>query len=455
MSYTESRYNSLAFDAGESPLSKFQQQQIKLRRERNLTEESNKIRQAEVDSARSGTQRRIYRQRPPVGTDPVLSKDMKRGVVQQDIQARELQDSFEQQGIGSEQNRKLLIDKEHALSLESGGPDYDKLQFSGSARQNRVLGPKNAFTPEQIRTLGLPTDWSEAITDKQAFGKDTMANLTNNDWIRLQQKEVTDQELLGHKMFEQDLESKGQIWIDAESTEEVVQRVDVDQGKQSLKKHFKKDHFPSQDSLAEGQNLKARQLNQKLSRNPDTFDIKKLKIGEGLSKQTGKLSKAQAMAELGLHVSSGNIPGAVVSASALSAHAAAQNPTVQKKFAELVIKIVQDKGAKQAGKLIPGVDVGISAMEAWGYLSRGRVDQAGIAALSGAIGWVPGLGDFGAALLDATNLAIDVKRGDFSKKKPEIVENKSATTRLSKQAQDHLDDIKIDKRSARVLKNLF
>ena len=57
MSYTESRYNSLAFDAGESPLSKFQQQQIKLRRERNLTEESNKIRQAEVDSARSGTQR--------------------------------------------------------------------------------------------------------------------------------------------------------------------------------------------------------------------------------------------------------------------------------------------------------------------------------------------------------------------------------------------------------------
>ena len=151
-----------AFDAGMSSpyLEQRRQQQIKERRERNLAKESARIRQAEVDSAISGTQRRIYRQRPPVGTDPVLSKDMKRGVVQQDIQARELQDSFEQQGIGSEQNRKLLIDKEHALSLESGGPDYDKLQFSGSARQNRVLGPKNAFTPEQIRTLGLPTDWS-------------------------------------------------------------------------------------------------------------------------------------------------------------------------------------------------------------------------------------------------------------------------------------------------------
>ena len=408
-----------AFDAGMSSpyLEQRRQQQSKERRERNLAKESAEIRQAEVDSAVSGTQRRIYRQRPPVGTDPVLSKDMKRGVVQQDIQARELQDSFEQQGIGSEQNRKLLVDKEHALSLESGGPDYDKLQFSGSARQNRVLGPKNAFTPEQIRTLGLPTDWSEAITDKQAFGKDTMANLTNNDWIRLQQKEVTDQELLGHKMFEQDLESKGQIWIDAESTEEVVQRVDVDQGKQSLKKHFKKDHFPSQDSLAEGQNLKARQLNQKLARNPDTFDIKKLQIGEGLGKQTGRLSKAQAMAELGLNVSAGNIPGAVISGSALSAHVAAQNPTVQKKFAELIIKIVQDKGAKKAGKLIPGVDVGISAMEAWGYITQGRMDQAGIAALSGAIGWVPVLGDFGAALLDAGNLAIDYSRGDFSKKK--------------------------------------
>ena len=56
-------------------------------------------------------------------------------------------------------------------------------------------------------------------------------------------------------------------------------------------------------------------------------------------------------------------------------------------------------------------------MEAWGYITQGRMDQAGIAALSGAIGWVPVLGDFGAALLDAGNLAIDYSRGDFSKKK--------------------------------------
>ena len=94
-------------------------------------------------------------------------------------------------------------------------------------------------------------------------------------------------------------------------------------------------------------------------------------------------------------------------------------------------------------------------MEAWGYITQGRIDQAAIATLSGAIGWVPGLGDFGAALLDAGNLAIDYSRGDFSKKKPEIVENKSATTRLSKQVQDHLDDMKIDKRSGRALKGLF
>ena len=35
------------------------------------------------------------------------------------------------------------------------------------------------------------------------------------------------------------------------------------------------------------------------------------------------------------------------------------------------------------------MDIYISGREAWDYLRRGRYDQAGIAALSGAIGWIP------------------------------------------------------------------
>ena len=51
--------------------------------------------------------------------------------------------------------------------------------------------------------------------------------------------------------------------------------------------------------------------------------------------------------------------------------------------------------------------------EAWDYLRRGRFDQAGIAALSGAIGWIPGIGDAGSAVLDLTNTGISLKRGDY------------------------------------------
>ena len=60
--------------------------------------------------------------------------------------------------------------------------------------------------------------------------------------------------------------------------------------------------------------------------------------------------------------------------------------------------------------MIPGLDIAMSGMEAWGYLSQGRLDQAGIAALSGAIGWIPVIGDGAAAALDLSNTGIDIAR---------------------------------------------
>ena len=75
-------------------------------------------------------------------------------------------------------------------------------------------------------------------------------------------------------------------------------------------------------------------------------------------------------------------------------------------------KLLAKRAAKTTAKLIPGVDIGISAGETWGYLAQGRLDQAGIAALSGAIGWVPLVGDAASATLDLANTGIDIARLD-------------------------------------------
>lgn len=133
------------------------------------------------------------------------------------------------------------------------------------------------------------------------------------------------------------------------------------------------------------------------------------------------------MAQLGMNISTGNIPGAVVNASALSVQLVGQSPAVQKRFAELAIKLTAERGVKTGLKLIPGVDIVMSGAEAWSYASEGKFDQAALATLSGAIGWVPGLGDFGAALIDATNTGIDIARLSKKqrKKKPEVVDLKT------------------------------
>jgi hypothetical protein len=46
------------------------------------------------------------------------------------------------------------------------------------------------------------------------------------------------------------------------------------------------------------------------------------------------------------------------------------------------------------------------------YLAQGKLDQAGIAAVSGAIGWIPIIGDAASASLDIANTGIDIARLD-------------------------------------------
>ena len=52
-------------------------------------------------------------------------------------------------------------------------------------------------------------------------------------------------------------------------------------------------------------------------------------------------------------------------------------------------------------------------MEAWGYLSQGKLDQAGIATLSGLVGWAGPPGDLLSAILDGSNTALDIARLDL------------------------------------------
>ena len=181
------------------------------------------------------------------------------------------------------------------------------------------------------------------------------------------------------------------------------------------------------------------------------------------------LRTGEVLTRLGFDISTGNVPGAFVNATVLSGQLAAQSPIVQKKSAKLfmeiakqsepvkrqirreLIKALGKRGAQSTAKLVPGVDVAISLAEAGGYLREGKLDQAGIAALSGAVGWVPVAGDFVAAMLDMTNTAIDITRADFSGKPnegPEIIEHKKqkgSGVLTNKAMDDELKNLGISK----------
>ena len=120
----------------------------------------------------------------------------------------------------------------------------------------------------------------------------------------------------------------------------------------------------------------------------------------------GKLRDADQLANIGVNVSTGNYVGAAT----YGTSKALQNKQVQARVAKQITKLVAERGAKSAAKLIPGLDILLSGKESWDYLKRGRWDQAGVAALSGAIGWIPVIGDGASAALDLSNTGLDIAR---------------------------------------------
>ena len=150
--------------------------------------------------------------------------------------------------------------------------------------------------------------------------------------------------------------------------------------------------------------------------------------GNRLNKHLGKLRSADVLAQMGMGIATGNVVQTGVSAVAL----ASQTKTVQKNVAKVAIdiakspaaqaaiqKLLKDRAKKTLLKTVstyaaPGADVGLSFFEAKGYLMQGRLDQAVIAGLSGAVGWAGPPGDLLSALLDGSNTALDIVRLDLN-----------------------------------------
>ena len=134
------------------------------------------------------------------------------------------------------------------------------------------------------------------------------------------------------------------------------------------------------------------------------------KINGGVLGAASKTRTVDALANIGANAATGNYAGAAVGTGVLGMTAALQNSATQKALGGQISKIVSKRAGRTMMKAVPGLDVLLSGQESLNYLKQGKLDQAGIAALSGAIGWIPIIGDGISASLDLSNTGIDISR---------------------------------------------
>ena len=148
----------------------------------------------------------------------------------------------------------------------------------------------------------------------------------------------------------------------------------------------------------------------KVPRNIETTEVGGRLGGIGNKLKVDKTRKLDAALNIGSNLATGNIAGAGIQAGTLATTEALKTKAAQKALAKQIAKITAKRAGKSALKLIPGLDIGISAKEAFDYAKQGKWDQAGISTLSGAVGWIPGIGDAASAGLDLTNTGLDISR---------------------------------------------
>ena len=168
-------------------------------------------------------------------------------------------------------------------------------------------------------------------------------------------------------------------------------------------------------------------------KNGKTNGKKNGKVNGGVLGATGKARTLDTVANIGMNLTTGSYGAAGVGVGAIGMTAALQNTTTQKALGKQIKKLVSKRAGRIAMKGVPGLDIFLSGQEVRQRLQAGQLDQAGIAALSGAIGWIPIIGDGISASLDLSNTAIDISQLRLPKgtsKKKGIIRPKSATRRL-------------------------
>ena len=134
-----------------------------------------------------------------------------------------------------------------------------------------------------------------------------------------------------------------------------------------------------------------------------------------------KTRSVDAWANIAANTATGAYGAAGVGVGVLGMTTALQNPATQRAIGKQVQKLISKQAGKTMLKTIPGLDILLSGQETIDRLKKGQLKQAGIAALSGAIGWVPIIGDGAAASLDLSNTGIDIYNLQFpsqTSKKP-------------------------------------
>ena len=130
--------------------------------------------------------------------------------------------------------------------------------------------------------------------------------------------------------------------------------------------------------------------------------------------KTGAVRQVDQYSNIMMNAATGNFGAAALGTGFLASTELIKNPKFQATIGTQIGDLLKKRGKKTAMKMIPGLDVVLSGQETLSYLKQGKLDQAGIALLSGAIGWIPVIGDGLSASLDLTNTGLDIARLNYS-----------------------------------------
>ena len=339
----------------------------------------------------------------------------------------------------------LSFDIGHFIPSKLDGPNVGINAAPEPSSANRAKG-STPFSADRnlARQLGIPESWMQSFTDWHLRQKGMDPNLLPKGY-ELKGSQVVDAasgisdpnaEIAKNRTkFELDQQevAKGKLQSDFEIVDgKVVKKVKQTPAQQILGvinkrtnklngisdliqnplETYEVNYIPKNNNGngngngINGKNGNGITVNGKNGKNGFLKGLEKVNPLSGL----GKLRDADQLANIGLNIGTGNYVGAGIGAATYGTSKALQDPRVQARVAKQITQLVAERGAKSAAKLIPGLDVLLSSKESWDYLKRGRWDQAGIAALSGAIGWIPLVGDGISAALDLSNTGLDIAR---------------------------------------------